>query len=134
MQTAGSKRVILTVLLALPCLGELTWAAPEVTKAERRERLEQTDRNGDSSVDRSEFHARMVDVFFFSDADRDGSLDPAEFAATGSDPQRFSSADTDGNARSNLYEFIEYRFLVFEVIDTDDSGTLSESELLAATP
>lgn len=134
MQRAKSKRAILAVLLAFPCLGELAWAGPEATKAERRARLEQTDRNSDSSVDRSEFHARMVDVFFFSDADRDGSLDPAEFAATGSEPRRFSSADTDGNGRSNLYEFIEYRFLVFEVIDADDSGTLSESELLGTTP
>jgi len=129
----GNRQAIVAMVLAFSCVGGVVRSDPRPTNAERRERLEQTDRNGDASVDRSEFHARIVDVFFFSDGDRDGFLVVSEYAATGADPQRFSSADVDDSGRISLYEFIEDRFEVFEVIDVDESGTLSETELLGVS-
>lgn len=124
---------IVALVIAFPCVGGLARADPGPTNAQRRERFEQSDRNGDAFVDRAEFHARMVDLFFLSDADRDGFLELAEYAVTGANPGRFPSADADDSGRTDIYEFVEDRFLVFEVVDVDDSGTLSEDELLGAS-
>jgi len=133
MKMGGNRGWIVATLLAVFCVGGWVRAEPSPTDAEQREHLRQTDRNGDASVDRAEFHARMVDVFFFSDGDRDGFLVVSEYAATGADPGRFSSADVDDSGRTSLYEFIEDRFDVFEVIDVDQNGKLSEAELLEAS-
>lgn len=89
-----------------------------------------TDRNSDGFVDRGEFYERMVEQFFFADADRDGRLVPAEL--TGLPPGVFQGADRNGDGALGLTEFTEARGVDFGQADTNSDGLLSRAEAEAA--
>lgn len=91
-----------------------------------------TDRNSDGFVDKGEFHDRMVELFFFMDADRDGRLVPAELPAV--PKEVFAGADRDGDGVLSLTEFTEARAHDFARADADGDGLLSRAEAEAAAP
>jgi Ca2+-binding EF-hand superfamily protein len=93
--------------------------------------LHETDTNGDGFVDRGEFEARMVEVFFFADTDRDGFLSEEELAKGVVFPEDFRHADTNHDGRLSLYEFEAVRFHDFDRVDADKDGRLSEAEVVA---
>jgi len=91
---------------------------------------QETDSNGDGQIDRAEFHARMVEIFFHGDRDKDGYMTWAELEGAVSLPEDFRGADSNGDGRYSLYEFIEVRFHDFGLVDTDDDGLLSVDEVV----
>jgi Ca2+-binding EF-hand superfamily protein len=91
----------------------------------------EADTNGDGSVDRGEFHARMVEIFFFADTDRDGYITWAELEKAVEFPDDFRDADANADDRISLYEFERVRFDDFDVVDTNRDGLLSVDEVVA---
>lgn len=89
-----------------------------------------TDRNSDGFIDRGEFYERMVEQYFFADADRDGRLVPAELA--GVPAEVFKGADRDGDGALSLPEFTEAREADFGKADANRDGLLSRAEAEAA--
>jgi EF hand len=92
--------------------------------------FEATDLNDDGTVDREEYHRRMMDTLYFADDDKDGVLTTDELPDA--EPGRFEAADTDADGTVSTDEFIESRFEDFEAADQDDSGSLSAEEVHAA--
>ncbi len=91
---------------------------------------QETDSNGDGQIDRAEFHARMVEIFFHGDANKDGYMVWAELAKAVALPEDFRDADRHGDGRYSLYEFIEVRFHDYGLVDTDHDGLLSVEEVV----
>lgn len=90
-----------------------------------------TDRNSDGFIDRGEFHQRMVELFFFADADRDGRLVPAELPGVPTDV--FRRADRDGDGVLSLAEFTQARAVDFGQADSNGDGLLSRIEVDAVS-
>jgi EF hand domain-containing protein len=91
----------------------------------------EADINGDGEIDLSEFHARLIEIFFNADTNKDGSLSPDEYKQlpfSGS----FKDADRNGDGRISLHEFVAIRFRQFTEADTDRDGELSLDEALDA--
>jgi len=101
---------------------------PPVT--DPREAFAQTDTNGDGQVDHREFHARMVEIFYFADKDKDGLAVRGEMGVW-DEEALFDREDRDGDARISLTEFVAARFEDFDRADTDDSETLTVEEVVA---
>lgn len=120
--------VLVAVLVVAPAAAEEQGKAPVY---EPRNAHAETDTNGDGGVDRAEFHARMVEVFYFSDGDRNGYLSWAELEKAVAFPDDFRGADTDGDGRISLYEFVRVRFDDFDDVDKDHDGLLSVEEIVA---
>ena len=94
--------------------------------AEQGEDFAITDRNSDGFIDRGEFYERMVEQFFFADANRDGRLVPAELP--GVTAEVFKGADRDADGVLSLPEFTEAREADFDQADTNKDGLLSRAE------
>jgi hypothetical protein len=92
----------------------------------------EADLNDDGQVDRREFHLRMVEVFFHSDKDKDGFMKPEELNRATVIEEDFHDADNDHDGKISLYEFIEFRFYLFDEVDTDSNGRLSLEEVVTA--
>ncbi len=90
----------------------------------------EADTNGDGQIDRAEFHARMVEIFFHGDRDKDGYMLWAELEAAVALPDDFRDADRNGDGRYSLHEFIRVRFDDYDVVDTDGDGLLSVKEVV----
>jgi EF hand len=105
-------------------------AAAPARAAEQGEDFAITDRNSDGFIDRGEFYERMVEQFFFADANRDGKLVPAELPGVPSEV--FKGADRDGDGALSLPEFTEAREADFEHADANRDGLLSRDEAEAA--
>ena len=88
-----------------------------------------TDKNG--VVDRGEFNARIVEVFYFADSDKDGTLTPEEQKRLVF-PEDFKTVDKNSDGRLTLREFLRVRFVDFDVADTNEDGVLSVEEVVAA--
>jgi Ca2+-binding EF-hand superfamily protein len=82
-------------------------------------------------VDHEEFQIRIVEVFFFADANKDGSLDPTELKQLAF-PDDFADDDKDKNGRVSLHEFLRVRFIDFQQTDDDGDGVLSVDEVVEA--
>ena len=121
---------------ALPLgLAPLALAAPPALADSKpaydpREAHAESDTNDDGYVDRAEFHARMVEVFFFGDADRNGFLTPLELQNATPFPEDFRYADSNRDGRISLYEYQRVRFYDFDLVDTDRDGRLSLEEIV----
>jgi Ca2+-binding EF-hand superfamily protein len=88
------------------------------------------DKNGDSRIDREEYHQRMTDVFFFADMDKDGNLTITEIRLVEDvDPQAFNAADRDGNQSLSIYEYHYVLHKDFDVADRNSDGTIDMEEL-----
>jgi hypothetical protein len=126
------------VLLAAPLLAALLGLGAGAAAAEDaptvddpRKAHAEADTNGDRSVDRGEFHARMVEIFFFADGDRDGFITWQELEKAVAFPEDFRDADSDRDGRISLYEFVRVRFYDFDDVDANRDGVLSVEEVVA---
>ena len=125
---SGSCRLLLASLVALG-LASAAAADGRPEPHDPRKAHAEADRNKDGKVDRAEFQARMVEVFYFADADKSGFISFEDMDAATVFPEDFRSADRDGDRRISLYEFIEMRFADFREADTDGDGMLSVEEV-----
>lgn len=96
------------------------------------------DANGDGEVTQAEMQAHGQARFDAADTNRDGHLDVAELEARAEGhAKRFvgvlmARADTNGDARLTLDEMrnaMPQRHAVFDDMDTDGSGGLSQAEM-----
>ena len=126
----SGTRIAPLLVAFIACIGFAALADDRPTHDPRSAHKE-ADTNGDGKVDRAEFHARMVEIFFHGDANKDGYMMPAELEKTVAFPDDFRDADRDGDGRYSLYEFIEVRFYDFRLVDTDHNGLLSVEEVVA---
>jgi Ca2+-binding EF-hand superfamily protein len=124
-----------TVAAALVLAGVFAggaWAADVAPPAhDPRAAFAETDTDKNGVVDRGEFNARIVEVFYFADTDRDGTLTPEEQKRLVF-PEDFKAVDKDGDGRLTLREFLRVRFADFDVADTNEDGVLSVEEVVAA--
>ena len=90
-----------------------------------------TDQNHDGEIDRDEFEQRIIQVFYFVDADRDGYVTIGQLTVF-DEALLFETADLDGDSRLSLPEFLNARFENYREADTDGSGTLSIEEVVEA--
>ena len=123
------QRIIQLAALAALIFGAAA-SARDAAASDTPEKLHShADRNKDGRVDREEFSARQVDVFYFEDANKDGTLSPAETPNLTAAER--AAADTNRDGKLQLGEFLELRSNQFDAADTDDDGALSLAELKA---
>jgi Ca2+-binding EF-hand superfamily protein len=90
-----------------------------------------SDRNADGKIDREEFHVRMVEIFYLSDADRDGFLILVELQKIDED-MVFEPADVSNDGKLTLEEYVDQRFESFDETDVNSDGVLSVEEVIDA--
>jgi Ca2+-binding EF-hand superfamily protein len=100
-------------------------------KSDPRAAFAESDLNRDGSIDRGEFHERMVEVFYAADVNKDGFLDPTELKRLAF-PEDFTEDDKDRDGRVAMREFLRVRFHDFDVADANHDGELSREEVVAA--
>ncbi len=125
----SGTRIAPLLVAFIACIGFAALADDRPTHDPRSAHKE-ADTNGDGKVDRAEFHARMVEIFFHGDANKDGYMMPAELEAVVALPDDFRGADRNGDGRYSLHEFIRVRFDDYDVVDTDGDGLLSVKEVV----
>ena len=119
-----------SLLVASFAIAASTALADEGPTHDPRAAHKEADTNGDGHVDRAEFHARMVEIFFHGDSNKDGYMVWAELEAVVALPDDFRGADRNGDGRYSLHEFIRVRFDDYDVVDTDGDGLLSVKEVV----
>ena len=92
----------------------------------------ESDENGDGRIDRAEFVARLVEIFFHGDRDKDGLLTFAEMEQVVAFPEDFRNADASGDGKISMPEFLKARAGTFDAADADGDGLLSLEEVAAA--
>jgi len=122
------RRLIPSLLLI--CFAWLA-NAEEDPSFDPRQAHAQADANGDGSIDRAEFHERMVEIFFHGDRDKDGYMTWAELEKVVLLTDDFRGADRDEDGRISLLEFIRVRFDDYDLVDTSADGVLSVAEVVA---
>jgi Ca2+-binding EF-hand superfamily protein len=115
--------VALGFAAAAPAADDAPTHDPKVAFAE-------TDENQDGRIDRPEFVARLVEIFFHGDRDKDGSLTVAELEVVVRFPEDFRSADTSGDGKLSMAEFLRARAGSFDEADADADGMLSLEEVV----
>jgi Ca2+-binding EF-hand superfamily protein len=89
-----------------------------------------TDRNKDGAIDRDEYRARMVEVFYFADTNGDGVVVIEELTAREQvDPAAYGDADGNHDGRLTLQEFVTYRMRDFATADRSGDGVLTLEEV-----
>jgi Ca2+-binding EF-hand superfamily protein len=124
---AASIAFALLVFTSTVADAQQSTAPSEVTVA-----FTETDSNGDGVIEIDEYYRRLVDVFFLGDANRDGYLTEDEFVKVVLQKEDFAELDKSQEGKLSKREFIAARLPVYLVIDTDDDGVLSLSEVTAA--
>ena len=120
---AGALLLALGVWAASASAGDTSGYDPRKAFAE-------ADTDGNGVIDRGEFNARIVEVFYFADVDKDGFLSPEEQKRLVF-PDDFKDDDTDHDGRISLREFLRIRFADFDKADTNHDGVLSLDEVIA---
>ncbi len=121
-----------SLLVASFAIAASTALADEGPGQDPRAAHEEADTNGDGQVDRAEFYARVVEIFFHGDTNKDGYLVVVEYQRIVVVPGDFREGDRDGNGRYSLHEFVDERFDEYDSADTDDDGLLSVEEVVEA--
>ena len=101
--------------------GQPTFAAGD------RSAFDETDKDGDGTIDHEEYRLRMVETFYFFDENGDGYLVIRE--ASGITEKDFSDADENGDRRFDMNEFLVIRFLGFTAADSNGDGALDRGEV-----
>lgn len=91
----------------------------------------ETDENRDGLVDRAEFVARLVEIFFHGDVDKDGQLTIAEMEKVVAFPEDFRNADRSGDGKISMPEFLKARAGTFDEADANSDGMLTLDEVVA---
>jgi Ca2+-binding EF-hand superfamily protein len=125
-------RMTATLILAagLTLFGSPAGAGDQVTTHDPRAAFAEADTSRDGTVDREEFHVRIVEVFYHADRNKDGFLDAEELKALAF-PEDFTADDKDRDGRVSMREFLRVRFRDFDPADTDQDGVLSLDEVVA---
>jgi hypothetical protein len=99
------------------------------TLGDPRAAFAETDRNHDGVVDHEEFQERLVEVFYFADADKNGVLDAGELQRLpfGDD---FRRDDKDADGTVTLHEFLRVRFKDYDAADANHDGVLELDEVV----
>jgi Ca2+-binding EF-hand superfamily protein len=121
----------LILAAALVAAGSVALAADAAPKHDPRQAFKESDTGNDGVVDHEEFQIRIVEVFYFADANKDGYLDEKELAVLAF-PEDFKAQDRDANGRVSLREFLRVRFADFEKVDTNEDGVLEVDEVVTA--
>ena len=103
--------------------------APAAPRPDARGAFAETDRNGDGVIDHEEYQERLVEVFYFADANKDGTLDAVELKALVF-PDDFRTDDRNADGRVSLREFLRVRFHDYDAADTDHDGVLTVEEVV----
>ena len=109
-------------LLACPVLAQSP-APPDL-----KERFQAFDRNGDGLIDRGEFQAWMLDVFYQRDKTHKGYLVYDDLKDVMS-AEKFKSYDRSGDGKLILREFLNATFQDFAAADTAQRGALTVEEI-----
>jgi Ca2+-binding EF-hand superfamily protein len=125
----ASANLIVAVGLALVC--PCAMAEETARSYDPRAAFAEADKNRDGSVDREEFHVRIVEIFYSADRNKDGFLDAEELKQLAF-PDDFTNNDKDADGRVSLREFLRVRFRDFDLADTDHDGQLSLEEVVVA--
>jgi hypothetical protein len=121
MRHGWHRRVLLpvVVLTAAPAgLAQTSGPSPA---------FQATDTNGDGRIDRAEFHARMMEVFFLLDQNKDGFLTASELPGVTAEAIRAADGDSDG--KLSAIEYINQRFREFAAADRNGDGVLTQVEV-----
>lgn len=122
---------IVVAITMLASLSARARAEEPAKKYDPKAAFAETDTNHDGSIDREEFHVRIIDVFYSADTNKDGYLSPDEFVRLVFSDD-FKQADKDGDGRVSLHEFLIIRTHQFDAVDMDHDGELSLDEVVAA--
>jgi Ca2+-binding EF-hand superfamily protein len=127
-------RRFLGSLLLAAALGLALAAGPVNAQTQDRSGWKESfrlhDTNQDGRIDRAEFQAWMVDVFFRFDQDKKGYLTLADPQGR-MRPEVFAAANRKGDGKLWLGEFLNARFLDFEAIDVTKQGSITVEEIEA---
>ncbi len=120
---------------ALACMAVLALLAGPVAAqpqvpANLKARFQEFDKNQDGLIDRAEFQAWMVDVFFQRDKTHKGYLVYADVQDVMS-PAKFKTYDRSGDGKIILREFLNATFQDFAAADTAARGALTVEEIEA---
>ena len=113
-------------------LGAANAGAQQAPAYDVKAAFSQADHNGNQSIELDEFYERLVDVFFLGDTNKDGFLTEEEFVKVVVLKEDFAKIDKNKEGRVDRREFVAARLPLFLVIDTDDDGELSITEVTAA--
>lgn len=127
------RRTAVLLSMALLALAARVGAEDTAATYDPKAAFAETDRNGDGVVDLEEFHQRIVDVFYSSDADKDGTLSAAELARLPR-PEAMKDVDENGDGKVSLHEFVRVRFLQFQEADVNHDGELTLEEVMRVYP
>ena len=122
----------LVLAASLGLAGFAALAADEAPAHDPKVAFAETDENKDGRIDRPEFVARLVEIFFHGDRDKDGFLTFTEMEVVVAFPEDFRSADTSGDAKISMPEFLRVRAGTFDETDGDSDGMLSLEEVVGA--
>ncbi len=92
-----------------------------------RSAFDETDRDGDGTIDHEEYRLRMVETFYFLDENGDGYLVIKEIP--GISEKDIADADENGDRRFDMNEFLVIRFLGFTAADRNNDGALDRGEV-----
>ena len=111
--------------LAAPAAAQQTPATPDWKAG-----FKTHDTNHDGRIDRGEFQAWMVDVFFLRDTNHKGYLVYAD-VQDAMTPENFKAHDLSGNGKITLPEFLNSTFQDFAAADVRGNGALTMEEIQA---
>lgn len=104
--------------------------AQTTSKPDWKTRFQEMDTSKDGRLDRAEFHAWMVDVFYHRDRARKGYLTLDDVKGIMA-PETFAAASRAGDGKLRLGEFLNTLFRDFDAIDTNKNGAITAEEIEA---
>lgn len=86
------------------------------------------DIDGNGRIDRAEWQARKMAIFYIRDRNNDIALSREEVPGLYKD--RFAEADIDGDGRLSGFEFNQAAFAQFDKADLDSDGAITGEEFV----
>lgn len=120
---------VLTGLCALTVIiCALLWAGTAMAEETLEDVFARFDKNGDGTIDRTEFDLNKVLVIVAFDKNRNDHLDADEIMMSA---ENFTAMDQDGDGKISGFEFVESDLGKFEAIDADGDGLVTKEEFRA---